>query len=233
VKSVGGEQVESSWIDGRGLLGDRVWAVQDSDGKLGSGKHSRRFKRMELLELSACYPAGPSPDLIGPPVLAGPDGTRYPVGDGSADAFLRQRTGLPGVRVRRDTGISHFDEVSISLIGTATLRWLALELAGVRVDARRFRPNLVVRTEQPFAEESWLGRTVAIGTGASAVQVVFDRVLERCVMVGMAQRDLADSSEVLRRLAKRDGHPLCLAIGGQVMTAGTVQVGDPVRAGER
>ena len=45
VKSLGGEQVAVCWADERGLAGDRVWAVQDRDGKLGSGKNSRRFRR--------------------------------------------------------------------------------------------------------------------------------------------------------------------------------------------
>lgn len=44
IKSMGGEQLELSYADERGLLGDRVWAVQDDAGKLSSGKDSRRFR---------------------------------------------------------------------------------------------------------------------------------------------------------------------------------------------
>ncbi len=232
VKSLGGERIEASWADTGGLLGDRVWAVQDGDGKLGSGKNTHRFKRMVgLLDLRARYLAEPAQGRIQPPVLNGPGGAEYPVVTGAADAFLGQFTGLPGLRVRRDTGIMHFDEVPVTLIGTATLDWLRGRLPGVPVDARRLRPNLVIQTSQPFVEESWLGRAVRIGTGPAAVQAVFDRVLERCVMVGMSQPGLTASSDVLKRIAERVERPLCLAIGGQIIGAGTVRVGDPVQAG--
>lgn len=232
VKSLGGERVGASWAGAHGLLGDRLWAVQDGDGKLGSGKNTRRFKRMTgLLHLAARYLAEPGQDNIQPPVITGPGGAEYPVLTGAADAFLGQFTGLPAVRVRRDTGIMHFDEVPVSLIGTATIDWLSAQLPAVLVDARRLRPNLVVQTSQPFIEESWLGRPVRIGTGPAAVHAVFDRVLERCVMVGMSQPGLTRSSDVLKHIAGRLERPLCLAIGGQITGAGTVRVGDPVLAG--
>jgi hypothetical protein len=229
VKSMGGELVEASWADSRGLLGDRVWAVQDGDGKLGSGKSTRRFRRVTgLLELSARYPAGPGPAGTGPPVITGPDGTVYPVASGAADAFLRRFTGLPRLRVRRDTGVMHFDEVPFTLVGTATIDWLAARLPGVPIDARRLRANLIVRTAEPFAEESWCGHQVRIGTGQDAVHAVFDRVLERCVMVGMRQPGLAGSGRVLRCIAQREDNPLRMAIGGVITRPGTVRTGAPV-----
>ena len=123
--------------------------------------------------------------------------------------------------------MTHFDEVPFSLIGTGTIDWLAARLPGVPVDVRRLRPNLVVATSEPFTEESWLDRTVEIGTGPDAVQVVLDRISERCVMVGMRQQGLPESGMVLKQIAQRDDHPLCLAVGGHVIRAGTIRVGDP------
>lgn len=229
VKSMGGERVESSWADAAGLLGDRLWAVLDSDGKLGSGKNTRRFKRITaLLDLNARYLAEPRTAGIEPPVLTGPDGISYPVASGAADDFVRKFTGLPHVRVRRDTGIMHFDETPFSLIGTATIGWLAAQVPDALVEARRLRPNVVVRTAEPFAEESWLGRVVRLGDGADVAQVVFDRVLQRCVMVGMAQPGLTESGMILKRIAQRKTNSLCLAIGGRITGAGVIRVGDCV-----
>jgi uncharacterized protein YcbX len=224
VKSLGGERVRVSAADEEGLAGDRVWAVQDAEGKLGSGKNSRRFTRIPgLLELAARYD-----DPAAPPVVTEADGREHPVATGAADGLLALLAGRP-VRVRRDTGILHFDEVPLSLAGSATIEWLAGEVPGVAVDARRLRPNLVVRTSEPFAEETWLNRTVTIGDGPDAVQAIFDRVFRRCVMVGMAQPGLADSPAVLRRIGLREDRPVCLALGGHVSRAGTVRTGDPVR----
>lgn len=222
VKSLGGERVGTSAVTSAGLAGDRVWAVQDDEGKLGSGKNSRRFTRIAgLLELAARYD-----DLTEPPIVTGPGGGEHPVATGAADAYLRELSGRP-VRVRRDTGLLHFDEVPFSLVGTATVDWLAAEVPDVAVDARRLRPNLVVRTAEPFAEEAWLDRPVRIGDD---VEVVLDRVFSRCVMVGMLQPGLPDSPAVLKRIGQRQDRPVCLAVGGHVIKPGVIRAGDPVWA---
>jgi uncharacterized protein len=222
VKSIGGERVESARADAGGVHGDRVWAVQDAAGKLGSGKNSRRFTRiLGLLGVTARYE-----DLAEPPIVTGPDGTDYPVATGAADDFLRTLAGKR-VWVRRDTGISHFDGVPFTLVGTATLDWLAAQLPGVQVEVRRLRPNLVVRTSEPFAEEAWLDQPVRIGTA----EAVFDVILPRCVMVGMAQPGLARSNAVLKRIAARTDNPLGMAVGGRMTRPGTITVGDLVRPG--
>lgn len=216
IKSIGGQQLETSFADADGLLGDRVWAVQDDAGKLGSGKNSTRFTRLlGLLGLTARYD-----DEAEPPIITAPDGAEHPVATGAADAYLRKLAGRP-VHVRRDTGIMHFDEVPFSLVGTATLEWLAAQVE-VAVDARRLRPNLVVRTAEPFAEEAWIGRPVRIGSA----EAIFDRVFMRCVMVGMAQPGLGESSDVLKRIGDRQDNPVCMAIGGQIRDPGKVRVGD-------
>lgn len=232
VKSLGGQRVAASLVNERGLLGDRLWAVRDADGKLGSGKDSRRFRRMEgLLGVTARYDAEPRTSQIEPPVVVGAEGSEHPVGTGAADALLRLVTGRPQVKVCRENAVSHFDEVALSLIGTATLDWLQAELPDVEIDPRRFRVNLVVSTSEPFVEECWLGRDIRIGMGPDAVHAVFDRVLQRCVMVGMAQPGLTESGAVLRRLGQRDAHPVCLALGGMIARPGVVRAGDVVSAG--
>jgi uncharacterized protein len=218
IKSMGGQRLDQSFADHRGLLGDRVWAVQDDKGKLGSGKNSQRFTRLlGLLDLTARYD-----DETEPPIVTAQDGSQHSVASGAANAYVQALTGR-SVQIRRDTGIMHFDEVPFSLVGTATLAWLAAQVS-VAVDARRLRPNIVVRTDEPFAEEAWIDRPVQIGS----VVAVFDRVFMRCVMVGMAQPGLGESGDVLRRIGDRHDNPVCMAIGGQISQPGTVKVGDQV-----
>jgi MOSC domain-containing protein len=215
IKSIGGEQLELSFADETGMRGDRVWAVQDDAGKLGSGKDSSRFTRiLGLLHLRASYP-----DETEPPIVTAPDGSEHPVATGAADAYLQELTGR-SLHVRRDTGIMHFDEVPFSLVGTATLDWLANQVR-VAVDARRLRPNIVVRTAEPFAEEAWVDRRVRIGD----VEAVFDRVFMRCVMVGMSQHGLA-AGRVLKQIGKR-GMP-CMAVGGHLVQPGKIHLGDEI-----
>jgi uncharacterized protein len=174
-----------------------------------------------LLGLTARYE-----DLAEPPIVTDGNGTEYPVATGAADEFLRSVAGKR-VWVRRDTGIMHFDGVPFTLVGTATLDWLAAQLPSVQVEARRLRPNLVVRTSEPFEEEAWLEQPVQIGT----LEAMFEVILPRCVMVGMAQPGLARSNAVLKRISARTDNPLGMAIGGQVTKPGTIRVGDLVRPG--
>src|SRR5690242_1405316 len=75
VKSVRGEQVSTLTVEERGVVGDRLYAVRNLEGKLGSGKSSRRFRKMEgLLELQAVYD-GATPRISFPDgrVLSGDD----------------------------------------------------------------------------------------------------------------------------------------------------------------
>lgn len=54
VKSMSGEERNHLDVDARGCVGDRVWSVRTADGKIGSGKNTRRFAAVPgLLELRA------------------------------------------------------------------------------------------------------------------------------------------------------------------------------------
>lgn len=233
VKSLRGERVRAARVDRRGLLGDRLWAVRDPDsGKLGSGKNSKRFRRFPgpaLLELAARYPVEPDPDEVEPPFVVGRDGREYSVLDGSADLLVQRHTGMRTLRVARETDVDHFDDGPVSLLGTATLRWVEENLPGTAVDRRRFRPNLLVRTTEPFVEESWVGRRIRIGGDDDGVEFAVDMVLPRCVMVTMGQADLPDAPEVLKLLGTRTDQQLKLAIVAHPSGPGTVRVGDAVR----
>jgi uncharacterized protein YcbX len=234
VKSLRGELLSSAVVETRGVRGDRLWAVRDAaDGKLGSGKNSRRFRRFPgptLLSLSSRYQVEPAaePEAVEAPLVVGPDGQQYPVADGSADRFFREQTGIETLSVAREAEVEHFDEAAISLIGTATLRWVEEQLPGIATDARRFRPNLVVRTSEPFEEEAWVGRTVRVGSGEDAAEFTFTHVLERCVMTTMEQADLPPALGMLKMLGQRADQPLRLAVAGSASRPGFVRTGDPV-----
>ena len=218
VKSLGGERLTSVDVEARGLAADRWWAVRDADGKFGSGKTTRRFRRMAgLLRLSARHTGGV-------PQVCGPDGE--PVAD--ADAFLRAYLGRDDVGLAAEGVVSHFDELPVSVLATATLDWARAALPGVTVDERRFRPNLLVRTPpgtEPFTEDTWLGHTATVG----GVRLEFVRSSVRCVMVNEAQPGLAHDASVLRTIARC--HANTLAALATVPRPGHVRVGDAVVLG--
>jgi uncharacterized protein YcbX len=214
VKAMTGESLSSVPVDPRGLAGDRWWAVTDADGRFASHKDTRRFRRRDGIEEFAATTGDDG--SVG---VSGAGGA-WLVGDPELDATLSTRLGTP-VRVAPEAGVPHQDAASVSLVGTATLRWCA-DQWGVDADPRRLRVNLLVETEEPFVEESWVGGELAVG----AVVLRLDERAERCRTIDLAQDGLATSSRWLKALGRE--RDLCLAVYAGVVSPGTLSVGDVV-----
>lgn len=120
-----------------------------------------------------------------------------------------------------------FDEAPLSLISTSTMA--ALErAAGLALDERRFRPNIVVETASgaPFAEDAWIDHILAFGSqSAAAAMSVAQRDL-RCPMVNIDPETAALDPRVLR--AAGQSHNACAGVYGSTFREGTVRVGDEI-----
>ena len=216
VKSVVGEDLTAVDVDQRGVAGDRLWAVRDADGRLGSGKSSSRFTKMDgLLSLCASYD-GPTP------VIAFPDGTGVRSDDPAVHELLSRHVGR-AVRLAREDDVPHFDEADLHLVTTSSLARIA-ELYGAPVDVRRSRANLLVDngTDAGFDEDAWLGRTVRIG----GVELRILRPMERCVMVTMPQIGLPEARGLLARIG--EANETNLGLVAEVVTPGRMRLGDRV-----
>jgi MOSC domain-containing protein len=126
-----------------------------------------------------------------------------------------------------------FDLSSLHLITTSTLDRLTALAPDSRFDVRRYRPNVVVGTDdEGFVENAWPGRTVRIGDDAEAA---VDLATMRCVMTTLAQDDLPNDRATLRAIARHNrieipgfGHWACAGVYARVTHAGAVRVGDEV-----
>ena len=244
VKSMRGELLGSAAVDRRGLVGDRQYAVWDADGKFGSCKNTRRFRRMDgLLDFRSGYgedepvpepvsaaagePAGAPATAGAVPHLVAPDGARHAVPSPGADAAVRAHLKRDAVRIMAEAQVPHHDSAPLHLLSTATLDWFAQALQDVPADERRLRPNLVVDLPglPAFAEDGWAGRVLRIGAGADAVRARWVKQTERCRTLNVAQDDLPYSSRGLKVLSRRD---LNLGVYLEVLVGGRVRVGDPV-----
>ncbi|MED7951648.1 MOSC domain-containing protein [Kitasatospora sp. NPDC058201] len=218
VKSTGGERLDSVEVDDRGLAGDRLYAVRDANGKLGSGKNTRRFRRMDgLLRLSSRL----GHRLDGPELF---DPLGGPVADPTA--FLRAYLQRDDVELAREDAVSHFDQLPVSVLTTATLDWVAEAAPSAVVDVRRFRPNVLVRTPPgtpPFVEDTWFGREGRTGSRSGA-RLSFVRSSERCAMTTAAQPGLPHAPEILKAIAQ--AHEARLDALAGVAAPGRLAVGD-------
>jgi uncharacterized protein YcbX len=213
VKSTGGERLASAPLDARGIVGDRRWAVHTADGKFGSGKSTRRFRRIDgLLHLRSRLDGHE-------PVVTLPGGAELRGTGPAVDAALATALGMPGVGLREEGDVPHFDAHGVHLISTSAVEWLERLLPDAALSVARFRPNLVVTGR---TEASWAGRDLTIG----AARLRVAKPTERCVMVTAEQPDLAHDSRILRTLATETN--LMFGIYAEVVTPGTIREGDSV-----
>ena len=227
VKSMQGEQLSETQIGPTGLVGDRMWALVDTD--TGFGLTARR-----------------APELLFAHAALIDDGVRVTLPDGSIaadDAALSDWLGRSVALVRAtpttsatfEIGLADDDDADhdpaapwvqwngpvgtvhdstrtqVSIIGAETVgTW----------DIRRFRPNVVIAGT---GEDEWVGRQLQLGDATVDV----GKQIDRCVMTTRAQpggieRDI----DVLRTINRARGNNL--GVGALVVTPGAVRVGDTI-----
>jgi uncharacterized protein len=105
---------------------------------------------------------------------------------------------------------------------------------GSTADPRRFRPNLVVDTDDvppAFLEDAWVGRVLRIG---DTVEIRLSSKAPRCVMTTVQQPGLVHDPGILRAAATNRydfpsiGTLACAGVYAEVAKPGLVRVGDPV-----
>lgn len=217
VKSMGAEalsEVEVSW---QGFAGDRRWAfVRDGVEKSGFPWLTLR-QRADLNHFLPSFADPARPDTS-PTVVRAPSGQVYDVTDKALAAELWPG----GARViRNDRG--NFDAFPLSLVTTQTIDWLG-ETVGDRLEALRFRPNILVEATDaaPFAEDGWVGRVVQIG----ALRMRVDQRDGRCMVITLDPVTAERNPAILRAVARdREG---CLGVYGSTVEPGRVALNDPV-----
>ncbi|NBH10064.1 MOSC domain-containing protein [Amycolatopsis sp. SID8362] len=214
VKSMAGERLAEVTVGERGLEGDRLYAVRDASGKLGSGKNSARFRRMPGLHAFAARYDG---DV---PVVTFPDGRVLP-GTGITTE-LAGALSIPGVELAKEGEIPHHDEAPVHLVTTSSLAWLAERAPGVVLDERRFRANVLLDTgsSPERAEESWVGARVRLGE----VELEVLRKAVRCVMVGLPCDGLPAAPGLLKTIS--EVNEVSFGVQARVVRGGVLRVGD-------
>lgn len=235
VKSMQGESLEHAEIDELGIVGDRQWALVDTE--TGLALTARRVP--ELLFASARL-VGESDGVACQVEVTLPDG-RQTNDDEALSNWLGRSVELrragPDVSGRYEIAVDFEDESTspwvqwegpqgtfhdstqtrVSIMSTASMRQWVL---------RRFRTNVVVEADHDGDEDTLVGQHVTIGS----VVLEIVKQIDRCVMTtrpqpGGIERDL----DVLRTInADRASF---LGVSAMVIRPGAVAIGDDLRVG--
>lgn len=218
VKSMLGESKDALEVTRFGVAGDRRYAIRDASGRVGSGKRTKAFNKIEgLFDFRAWYDGERAS-------LSLRDGTTVAVDDPNIDGIMSEHLGQP-VSLERDDGAGHLDDSPIHLLTTASLVWLKAALPDAQIDERRFRPNIVLAANgsEPV-EQDWIGRTIEIG---QSIVLRVTAPTERCGMIAHGQEDLQRDPRVLRYVKNQSD--FMFGVYAAVVHPGTARVGDEVK----
>lgn len=239
-KSFQGEVLERVELDARGVPGDRRWALVDrSSGKALTAKREAR-----LLDAAART----MPD--GAVVVTLPDGSEHETTDPALGAAAQRWLGHDVVvaNAAEASGLYEFntsseDETSplvdiacppgtfldfaaVHVLTTASLRAIAASYPEGRWEPPRFRPTILVESDdEGFVEDDWVGRQVAIG--GAVLQPFMPTV--RCAMTTRPQRDLPRDLDIAKTVNREHGGSL--GVYCTVARPGLVAIGDSVLVG--
>jgi len=220
VKSMAAEPLAHADVSWHGVPGDRRWAF------IRRGRAMNGFPWLTIRERPDMWRYRPSfvqpdqPDKS-PTIVVTPSGAELDVVAPELAAELGAELGDRVGVIRNDRGF--FDTMPLSVVTTQTVAALSA-MVGAALDARRFRPTLVIdgASAEPFREDAWVGHTLRIG----GLRVRIDQRDQRCVMVNVDPETTARSPSVLRAIAReRDA---CLGVYGSTVEPGRVAIGDPV-----
>ncbi len=248
IKSCAGTSVASWKADSLGFVRDRRWMITDEEGIFLS---QRELPKMSLIrpEMKEDHLSITAPDMPTLEVSFGPDGNRTPArvwgdlvevaptGDEASrwfSEFLRiscRFVHLPDDSIRRvdpdfanpEDRVHLADGFPFLLISEASLEELNTRL-DEPLPMNRFRPNLVVRGTEPFAEDEW--KNIRIGELTFRVA----KPCARCAITTVEQTTGEKGKEPLTTLAtfrKVDGKVM---FGQNLIheSPGALRVGDGV-----
>jgi uncharacterized protein YcbX len=248
VKSMLGEELNSSVVTERGLVGDRSYALVDEEtGKVASAKNPRKWER--LFDFRSMFVEPPkAPENIPPVRITLPNGNQILSSeDKNTDQRLSKALGrdvrlmkaslekpsyeeywpdIEGLAQRETVtdeampSQTFFDIAVIHLMTTSTINRLRQLYPKGRFEVRRFRPNIVVETA---SGEKYFIENSWIGKKLTIGEDIILRIngpCTRCVMITLPQGDLPKDLGILHTVARYN--QVNVGVYASVLQGGTV-----------
>lgn len=223
IKSMAGTATESAFLGWHGLDGDRRFAFR----RLGDHSGFPWLSASRVAELLLYHPSGLD-DSTGEPLpthVRTPAGTRVELRSVELQGEITERLGSRVELMQLKHGI--FDDAPVSVISLETIAGIGGE-AGVDLDRRRFRANIVLETRdhEPFLEDGWVGGTLVFGQSEPRAAVSVTARDVRCVIINIDPDTGAQNARVMKTVVRLNKNNA--GVYGTVVRTGTIRVGDPV-----
>jgi MOSC domain-containing protein len=225
VKSMAGELLDVARLSWYGIEGDRRLAFRRLTDK--SGFPWLTASKLPQLLLHKPFRLDRNTAELLPTHVRTPDGKEYELRSNELREELSSRHGSDVELMNLRHGI--FDESPISVITLGTVHGIERE-SGRDLDLRRFRPNVVIETNNAaaFEEDRWVGRTLVFGEENSGAAIEVTMKDERCVMVNFDPDTAERDSEVMKTVVRLNGN--YAGVYGTVVRVGELRVGQVVSA---
>jgi uncharacterized protein len=227
VKSMAGKSLDVARLSWHGIEGDRRFAFRRLNDKSGI-PWLTASKLPQLLLYKPLRLGGNTAEVL-PTHVCTPAGKEYEL---RSDQLREEISSLYGGDVEL-MNLRHgiFDEASISVISLGTVHGIERE-TGRALDLRRFRPNVVIETNnaEPFEEDRWVGRTLMFGKENTGPTVAVTMRDERCVMVNLDPDTAEPHSAVMKTIVRLNRN--YAGVYGSVVRPGDLRVGQVVILGE-
>jgi uncharacterized protein YcbX len=226
VKSMRGEQLDAANLGWHGLEGDRRLAFRRVEDRGGfPWLTASKLPELVLYAPQRREEDAPNDESL-PTHVRTPDGEEMLVFSPELAAEVGRQYGAPVQMMQLKHGI--FDDACISVIASDTVSEIA-RLAGRSPDARRFRPNIMVRLLRaiPFQEDDWLGGVLSFGKEDNAPAITVTMHDVRCSMVNLDPDSAVSAPEVLKAIVRANQNNA--GIYGTVTRIGRLAVGQTIR----
>jgi uncharacterized protein YcbX len=229
VSSVSGEMPGTVSVSLAGVTGDRRFGIFEiATGRPAAPEREPKWR--PALHLSSTHFDQSLP------IISFPNGASFSLDDPSLPGRLTSYFGFE-VGIAAHPGLAagiewlfpiipgRYAAAPLHLVTTASLSALSAVTGLTSVDRRRFRPSVLIETDdEGFVENGWLAQTVTIGS----VRTEVSERTRRCGMTMIAQPALDEEPDLLRVILRHNARSL--GVYANPLGEGNIAVGDKVYA---
>lgn len=240
VKGMNGEQIdETPLIPGQPIAGDRRYAISIGGDKVANSPAGTWFKKAHFLQLMShealaalsCVVQGDhmqiSKDNMQLLQADLADATDVAAVERFFSSYMKEHMpgrlrGMPKVVRLDNQAFTDTNAPWITLGGSASIEAYAAA-TGTTHDARRFRLNMMIKTDTPFHEASLIGQNIMVGTARLSIVAP----VGRCAAINVDPVTASRSQDTLTIMQDVFGHT-DMGVFAEILSPGTARTGDTI-----